>query len=205
MERGKLITLEGGESAGKTTQIKLMCQFLKEQGKEVLVSREPGGVELAEQIRQVLFGDKSVDMDLNCELLLFFAARAQIIKELVKPTLDAGTWLILDRYTDSTTVYQGYVKGANRKFINELNKYIVGEYMPDLTFYIDVPTDTAMARNRDEINRHDTADKEFHDKVRMGYLILAEKDPQRIWIVDGKKSIEGVYNDIINRLKEKLL
>ena len=207
--RGKFITLEGGEGAGKTTQIKLIENFLQQKGIKVRLTREPGGVRISEVIRNLLFDpDLGDNICIETEILLFYAARAQWLKELLKPTLDEGTWVVSDRCFDTGYVYQGYIKGGSMKWLEELTKRVMGTYMPDLTFFVDIPVETVIKRlsiRTGEENRHDTAGYHFHRKAREGYLFLMDKYPNRIVQINGNQNKEKVFDEIVSAIEKKLM
>ncbi len=186
---GKLFTFEGGEGTGKSSQIKLAKEYLESKGYEVVTSREPGGTEISEEIRKTLKRPRQegITMSTRAELLLFEAARAQIIDERVKPWLEVGKIVTFDRFYDSTTVYQGYARGIDMSWIRKLNQYATDGIKPDLTFLLDVSVETGFSRVTTEefngLDRMEQAGREFHEKVRAGYLDLAKKE-ERFRVID---------------------
>ncbi|MEM6812236.1 MAG: dTMP kinase [Pseudomonadota bacterium] len=202
MPKGFFISLEGGEGAGKTTQINLLAESLKKEGHDVITTREPGGTPAAEEIRNLLSHDEwGGNWSEDAELLLFFVARSMHIKDVIHPALEQGKIIICDRYIDSTRAYQGYLHKLDMDFISDLEKRIVGDYIPDLTFLIDIPVDTVIERiqKRGAHDHYDKQGAESHEVLRQAFLDLALKDSQRIEIIDGTQNIEI----IANRLKEK--
>lgn len=197
---GFLITFEGGEGGGKTTQIVQLRDRLTQAGQDVVVLREPGGTMISEQIREVLLSTKNVGMSFTSEVLLFQAARAQIYRELVIPSLAAGKVVLMDRSRDSSVVYQGIVRGFGIDMIEQLNDLSTKKTYPDLTLLLDVEVDKGLQRRAltDKMDRLDLEAKEFHTKVREGYLQLAnKKSTQRKWaIIDANQSIEAVADAV---------
>lgn len=192
---GFLITLEGGEGAGKTTQSVRLRQKLIDAGKDVIVLREPGGTTISEQIRQVVLSPDNTGMAFTAEVLLFQAARAQIYREIVIPSLKAGKVVIMDRSRDSSVVYQGMVRGFGKDLIDNLNDLSTDKIYPDLTILLDLPVKTGLKRREDsgKIDRLDMEAVEFHQKVRDAYLQLAKEDNSGRWvIVDAQKSLKKV-------------
>ena len=206
-KKGVLISFEGLEGAGKTTQVKELQRRLVALGKEVVVLREPGGTSISEQVRAVVLGRNNKEMAPTTEVLLFQAARAQIYHEVVLPSLEAGKWILMDRTRDSSLVYQGIVRGFGEKLIEGLNQFSTKETYPDLTFLLDLPVDTSFDRIR--TNRHlDRIEQEgntFHEQVRAAYLQVAKKNEQKRWvIVDGEKPVDEVAEKIWKSI-DKLL
>ncbi len=197
--KGKFITIEGCEGSGKSTQLKLLSERLKKQGIPHIVTREPGGSEIAEHIRSVILNGKNTAMCDECEALLYAAARAQHLRERVAPALADGTLVLCDRYVDSSLAYQGYARGLGMEFIRQINCFALEEYMPDLTLFLDISPANAFARKHgaDKNDRMEALGLPFHQKVYQGYLQLAERFP-RIVKVDcgGTKwdTAEIIYN-----------
>jgi len=197
--RGKFITFEGADGSGKTTQIEKIKTYFKEQGFECLLTREPGGSDLLNKIREILLHyDGEVD-DL-CELLLYMADRAQHVKKVILPALEEGKIVLCDRYIDSSVSYQGFARGLDIDRIISLNKIATDNLNPDLTIVFDVATETAMKRVGDEKDRLEQEGIEFHKKLRYGYLELAKMFPERIKVVDANLSIEEVFEQVKNVL-----
>lgn len=207
------ITFEGGEGSGKTTIIERVCNFFEEKGMECVLTREPGGTNISEQIRNVILDRKNTEMDGMTEAYLYAASRRQHVIEKIVPALEAGKVVISDRYVDSSIVYQGYVRGFGMDKILELNLEAirVNEYpilLPDLTIYFDVDPEIGLARinknkNR-EVNRLDLEKMEFHKKVREGYLKWAKQNNKRIVVIDASKSIDEIADEVINLIINKI-
>lgn len=208
MQKGYLISFEGGEGAGKTVQIKRLRDTLTEQGFDVVVLREPGGTVISEQIRDVVLSAKNVGIAYTTEVLLFQAARAQLYRELVLPSLEAQKVVLMDRTRDSSVVYQGMVRGFGVDVIEQLNNISTRETYPDLTFLLDVPVEIGLSRRAqsDKMDRLDMEAKEFHQKVRDAYLDLAKKNDHNRWVmVDGTKSIDAIVAEIKEVVEKRLL
>ncbi|HOA12000.1 dTMP kinase [Candidatus Woesebacteria bacterium] len=211
-KRGLLITLEGGEGGGKTTQIVRLKNHLIEAGKDVVVLREPGGTVISEQIREVVLSSKNTGIAFTTEVLLFQAARSQIYREIVLPSLKAGKVVIMDRSRDSSVVYQGMVRGFGTELIEQLNDISTKKTYPDLTFLLDIPVNIGLKRRNGtgEVNRLDMEATDFHEKVRQGYLTLAKKDQEehgkkaRWVIIDARPSIDQVEDNIWQVVKQYL-
>ena len=184
--KGLLITLEGGEGGGKTTQIVRLKERLLKEGKDVIVLREPGGTVISEQIREVVLSSKNAGMAYTTEVLLFQAARAQIYREIVLPSLELGKVVIMDRSRDSSVVYQGMVRGFGVHLIEQLNDISTKKTYPNLTFLLDIPVEIGLQRRKDsgKIDRLDMEAKDFHQRVREAYLQLAREDREK----NGKKA-----------------
>lgn len=191
------ITFEGPDGSGKTTQARLLAEFLRARGYVVELTREPGGTEIGEQIRNVILSTHNRAMRDETEVLLFSAARAQIVAELIRPALAAGKIVLCDRYYDSTFAYQGYGLGLDLDALRAITRFATGGLVPDVTFYVDVPAEIGLARRqRGATNRLDQKDIEYHARVRKGYLELARAEPARFVIVDGTRAIAQVQQDI---------
>lgn len=190
------ITFEGPDGSGKTTQSKLLFDYLKSAGKDVVWTREPGGTELGKKLRNILLDDKTIKADKNAELLLFCADRAQHVAEIIKPALALGKIVICDRYIDSTTAYQAGGRGFPEKMIKDLNAYSTDNLIPDLTFLIDVPSELGLQRaTKTASDKFEDEALEFHKRVRAMYLKLAKKN-RRIKLFDGTKTIEQIFSEI---------
>ena len=198
---GFLLSFEGSEGCGKSTQIRLLQQHLESTGQSVVILREPGGTEIGEEIRHLLQHAKTgTAMTPETELLLFAASRAQIVREKVRPLLASGTFVILDRFLDSTTVYQGLARGLPLDAVRAINTFATGCTLPQLTVLLDLDTDTAWQRihaTGRELDRMESQPREFYEKVRQGYLSLARAEPERIAIVDASHSPEAVHGEIL--------
>jgi dTMP kinase len=193
--RAPFITFEGGEAAGKSTQIKFLQEMLESKGISVFVTREPGGNESAEKIREFLLHGDLGDLDGLTEVLLLSAARREHIIKTILPKLEAGTWVLCDRFVDSTYGYQGYAMGQDLKFLWTLYEGISQGLEPDVTFIMDVPLDVSLQRLKDRgnpVDRYEARGADFHQRVREGFLSIAEGDPKRCVVVDGTKSLDTV-------------
>lgn len=201
MMQGLFITFEGPDGCGKTTQMKLLAEYLEKKGEEVVLTREPGGKGLGEKVREILLNYDGEVSD-RCESFLFLADRAQNIDIIVNPAVKAGKIVLCDRHIDSTVAYQGYGRGLDIERINMLNSLATNGKKPDLTFVFDVDVETSMKRVGKEKDRMESAGIDFHNRVRQGYLELAKQEPQRIKVIDATKSIEEIHDEVINILKK---
>lgn len=203
------ITLEGIEGSGKTTQASHIVQSLQEQGFDCVSTREPGGTRIGEKIRTILLDPESKDIDPLTELLLYTADRAQHIKEFISPNLSAGKIVLCDRYYDATVVYQGFARGLDIGLIQQLHRLIFSDLKPDITILLDLPPEVGLARAWKQIKNGTRTDIEtrfeketiaFHEKVRSGYLELAQLEPERFRVIDAAKDENRVREKIINTL-----
>lgn len=197
MTQGLFITFEGPDGCGKTTQMKLLAEYFTKNGKEVVLTREPGGKGLGEKVREILLNYDGEVSD-RCESFLFLADRAQNIDIVVNPAVKAGKIVLCDRHIDSTVAYQGYGRGLDIERINMLNNLATNGKKPDLTFVFDVDVETSMKRVGKEKDRMESAGVEFHNRVRQGYLELAKQEPQRIKVIDATKSIEEIHKKVVS-------
>lgn len=198
--KGRFITFEGCEGSGKSTQIRLLSERLKKQGISHIVTREPGGSDIAEQIRNIILNGKNTAMCDECEALLYAAARAQHLREVVQPALNGGTLVLCDRFVDSSLAYQGYARGLGLNFVREINSFAMRDFRPDVTLFLDISPRAAFERKHgaDEDDRMEQLGMAFHQKVYEGYLKIAEAEPERVAKVacGGSKweTAERVYN-----------
>ena len=192
---GQFITFEGAEGSGKSTQMDLAYEYLKEQGVDVITFREPGGVQISEKIRDLLLDVKNVEMSHECETLLYMAARSQLVIETLLPTLKKGTNILCDRFLDSTIVYQGYGHGVDIEFIKKLGNFVTHGVRPSLTLLFDAKIGLSrITRSKDRIERRAVA---YHNRVRQGYLKLAQSDPKRIKVIEsGDKQKKEIFNEV---------
>lgn len=209
-KRGLLISFEGSEGSGKTTQIAELSERLENEGFEVVVTREPGGTEIGEEIRHLLMhATASEKLTPEAELLLFAASRAQLVRELILPSLEAGKIILCDRFLDSTTVYQGVGRQISMEPVHIINTFAVGSIMPDLTVVLDVPAELGMARIKrrktDLPDRMETETIDFYRKVREGYLMLAKAMPERFIVVDGTGDKDKVQRAIWDEVKHRFI
>ncbi len=207
MSRGKFITLEGGEGAGKSTQAALLAAGLRDAGIAVLATREPGGAPGAEQIRALLV-DGTVDKwDPAAEALLHFAARRDHLIRTVWPALEQGRWVISDRFADSTMAYQGYGLGLGREAVESLYRIAVGDFAADLTIILDLPVEEGLRRaagRRGTTHRYERMGLDFHERLRQGFLDIARREPERCVVVDGAAEVDKVQAAIRAKVSERL-
>jgi dTMP kinase len=196
--RGKFITVEGGEGVGKTTNIDFVQSFLESAGKQVCVTREPGGTALGEDIRKLLLDPANRGMSNATELLLVFAARADHLARLIKPALAAGTWVLSDRFTDATYAYQGGGRGLAVDRIQQLEHWVQGQLRPDLTLLLDIPVALGLQRadGRGALDRFERESVEFFERVRASYLAQAKAAPDRYRVIDASRTLENVQAQI---------
>jgi dTMP kinase len=197
-ERGFFISFEGIEGTGKTTQARLLSERLVEKDYEVILTQEPGGTVIGNRIREILLHVDHKEMSYMTELLLYNAARAQHLSEKVLPALNQGKVVITDRFTDSTVAYQGYGRGIDIQLIMSINSIATGGIKPDITLLFDLDIETGLKRNKgiNKVDRLELEDIEFHKKVREGYLQIAEKEPDRIKIVDASLPLETIAQKV---------
>jgi dTMP kinase len=200
------ITLEGPEGSGKTTQARELAEFLRQQGYAVLTTREPGGTSIGDQVRAILTDLQNAAMHPRTEILLFLAARAQLVEEVIRPALAQGILVVCDRYADSTLAYQGYGHGVSLDTLRTLLAFATGGLTPDLTFLLDIDPEEGLQRRRSagQWNRLDAYDLDFHRRVRQGYLELARQDPQRWVIVDASQPLAVVQSTLRQAVLERL-
>lgn len=208
MKQGWFITIEGPEGAGKTSIIQRLTQSLEEAGQTVTATREPGGISIAEQIREVILNRENVLMDGRTEALLYAAARRQHLVEKIMPALEEGRIVLCDRFIDSSLAYQGYARGLGMEAVYDINRFAIGDFMPHLTLLFDVRPEVGLERikahREQEVNRLDLEALSFHQKVREGYLQLASQFPERIAVIDAEASIESVYQESLKFILAKI-
>ena len=194
VRRGRFITVEGGEGAGKSTQIDVMKRVLAEQGVVVLSTREPGGTPLAEEIRSLLLAPRAEPVTDLAELLLVFAARAQHVEGFIKPALARGDWVLSDRFVDATFAYQGAGRGTNSALIERLREFVIPEFRPDFTLLLDIPVSRGMERvgERGAHDRFEREERSFHERVRDCYLEIASSEPDRVHLIDASLPLTDV-------------
>lgn len=205
--RGVFISLEGGEGGGKSTQIVRLREKLESIGKKVVITREPGGTAISEKIREIILDKANLGMAYSTEVLLFQAARAQVYRELIIPALEMGKWVIADRTGDSSVVYQGLVRDFGVDIIKDLNKLSTKNTLPKLTILLDVPVEIGLERRMgtEKNDRLDLESKNFHEKVRTGYLKIAKEESERFVVIDASKSIDEVAKQIWDVVQKRLL
>lgn len=213
---GQFITFEGVEGCGKTTQIRLLAEALRQKGKSVTLTREPGGCPISDKIRHILLDAENSAMTPLAELLLYAAARAQHIAEVIAPALESGAVVLCDRFTDATVAYQGYGRALDFQRIMQLNSMVASEYRPDLTILLDCPAETGLKRALDRIEkssaenaaalreeRFEKESIEFHKRVREGYLSLAARESDRFLVMDGSKGIAETAEAILGTVTDR--
>ena len=195
---GRFITLEGGEGVGKTTNITYIQSLLEENDISVLLTREPGGTALAENIRQLLLDKKQESIAEQTELLMMFAARAQHIKHVIQPALKKGSWVLCDRFTDATYAYQGGGRNMALSSIQWLENFVQADLRPDLTLLLDAPIQLGMqrAQQRGKLDRFESEQMAFFEQVRQSYLSIAEQQPKRVKVIDATQNLDSVQSQI---------
>jgi dTMP kinase len=204
---GRFITLEGGEGAGKSTQIARLKSWLEGRGRTVVATREPGGSPGAEMIRKLLVEGPVERWDGTTEALLHFAARREHLRSIVWPALERGDWVLSDRFADSTLAYQGYGHGVDHGIFDELYKVAVGDFRPDLTLVLDLPIETGLLRaaaRRGAETRYESLPRDFHARVRAGFLEIAKRDPKRCVVIDATGDIDTIAAAIARAASERL-
>lgn len=205
VKRGKFITFEGCDGCGKSTQLKMMSEYLTQEGVAHIFTREPGGGKISEAIREILLSGKNSEMTDECEALLYAASRVQHLSDRVEPALCKGELVICDRYVDSSLAYQAYARGLGVDFITKINAFALEKYLPDVTVFIDLSPEAAFKRKKgaDADDRLEQAGMEFHNKVYAGYKKLAEENPNRFVCIDGNNTPEEIFKQIVAALKAK--
>ena len=204
--RGLFITIEGGEGVGKSTNIAYIEAFLRDHGVELEVTREPGGTAMAEAIRAVLLEPREEAVHPVTELLLMFAARSQHLHSLIEPALEAGKWVLCDRFTDATYAYQSGGRGVPAELVRQLEQMVQGDLRPDYTLLLDAPVETGMqrARGRGELDRFEQEQVDFFERVRRTYLKLAEQSSGRFHVIDASQPLEAVQEHLLRVCRELL-
>lgn len=200
--KGKFITVEGTEGVGKTTNVKCIEGWLVSRRIPYVSTREPGGTALGEKIRSLLLDKDNTGMDASAELLLMFAARAQHLAEKIIPAMEAGTWVLCDRFTDATYAYQGFGRGLDRQYISQLENLVQGNLRPDFTLILDIDPELGMSRvrTRGELDRFEGEALDFFDRVRAGYRERADQHPERYCLIDAGQDLKIVQSHIIDAL-----
>ncbi|HTA45679.1 MAG TPA: dTMP kinase [Bryobacteraceae bacterium] len=207
MQRGRFITFEGIDGSGKTTQMRMLANWLRERGAGVIETVEPGGTAIGQQIRKILLDPANADIQPRTELLLYFASRAQNVEQVIRPGLDSSRIVLCDRFTDSTLVYQGAGRGIDSQVMLDLDRIACRGLKPDLTFLIDIDLETSLARAKrrnervgNSESRIDEESAAFHGRVREGYLALAKSEPGRFAVIDGR----GAIGEVAARIREAM-
>ncbi len=205
MRRGKFITFEGCDGCGKSTQLKMLSDYLTEQNIPHIFTREPGGGQISEQIRSILLSGKNMEMTDECEALLYAAARVQHLHDRVEPALAEGKLVICDRYVDSSLAYQAFARGLGVDFVEKINAYALENYLPDLTVFIDLTPEAAFLRKKgaDANDRMELAGMAFHQRVYAGYSLLAKENPNRIASVNGEQTPDEIFREVVELLKTR--
>ena len=203
MSKGKFITFEGCEGVGKSTQVNMLKEYLKKTGQKAMFLREPGGNILSEKIRKIILYPENSEMTPLCEAMLYSSARAQLMGQVIIPALDGGELVICDRFIDSTMAYQGFARNIGAKTISALNETVCGDYMPDVTIFLDLPPDEAFKRKggRDANDRMELQSLDFHKKVYEGYKKAVDMYPNRIISISPRGSKFDTHNSIIRNLQ----
>lgn len=205
-KKGILITMEGPDGAGKSTQIDLLKKYLEDKGYNILLTRDPGGNDISEAIRGIILNKDFTEMGYMTELLLYASARAQLVKENIKPALEAGTAVIADRFVDSSAVYQGIGRGLGIDTVYKVNEFALQGIMPDMTILMDLDAEVGLARkkNQAELDRMERESVDFHKKVVAGYRDLADRYPERILKVDAALQVQEIHDIIVANIEKKL-
>lgn len=204
--RGKFITFEGGEGAGKTTQAERLCEAIERNGHETLLTREPGGTFGAEAIRELVLSGTHERWSGMTEFLLMYAARLDHIEKLIKPALERGVWVVSDRFSDSTFAYQGYARGVDLERIKTVHDAVMNGFQPDITFLFDI--DPILSQKRvqargEELTRFDSETLDFHKTIRDAFLDIAKQSPERIQIIDAENSRDAIATDILRGVADR--
>ncbi len=205
MARGKFITFEGCDGSGKSTQLKLLSEYLTENKIPHIFTREPGGGKISEAIREILLNGKNSEMTDECEALLYAASRVQHLHDRVEPALSEGNLVICDRYVDSSLAYQAYARGLGAEFVSKINAFALTKYRPDVTVFIDLTPEAAFLRKHgaDENDRLEQAGMAFHKRVYEGYKAVAKAEPDRVACVDGNQTPAEIFADVLQILKDR--
>jgi len=202
--KGMFLSLEGSEGVGKTTSLNYIQEFIESLGHRVLITREPGGTPMAEELRNILLSEREEKVEANTELLLMFASRCQHVSQVIKPALDSGTWVICDRFVDASFAYQGGGRELGFSRIEQLEKWCLGDFKPDLTLLLDMSVEEGIARTkkRGKADRFETEKMAFYERIRAAYLRRAEEDPERIHVVDATPDIATVQRSLKHILQQ---
>jgi dTMP kinase len=206
MARGRLITIEGGEGAGKSTQARRLAEALGRAGFTVIATREPGGSPGAESIRRLLLEGEGQRWDAESEALLLVAARRDHVQKRIEPALAAGNWVVCDRFADSTLAYQGYGRGLSLAALARLHRFAIGKLRPDLTLILEVPVETGLARvrGRSAFDRFERLDRAFHERLALGFRAIAAAEPARCALIDASGPVDAVHRTILGVVAARL-
>ncbi|RED51083.1 dTMP kinase [Aestuariispira insulae] len=199
MNTARFVSFEGGEGAGKSTQIQRLRQLLETHGRTVLVTREPGGSDGAEEIRDLLVKGEPGRWDAVTELLLLYAARRDHVEKVIKPALQKGQWVLCDRFADSTMAYQGFGHGLGQAMVQSVHDLVLGSFTPDLTYYLDIAPEDGLQRahaRQDDENRFESMTLDFHNKLRAGFQAISAENPNRFVTIDASQDLETVWTAI---------
>jgi len=205
LNKGKFITFEGIDGCGKSTQVKMLVEKLKQLNMDVIMIREPGGTRISESIRDILLYRDTHELGERTEALLMTASRAQLTKELILPALKEGKWVIADRYADSTLAYQGGGRKVDSEWLEKLNEFATYDTIPDLTFFIDILPDEGVRRQKSKLDRIEQAGIDFQSRTRDLYLRLAEKYSDRISVINGQDNIDTLHKNIWKEFENRML
>lgn len=200
--KGKFITIEGPDGAGKTTQVKKLHSFFSDRGTKAIITREPGGTKLGENLRKVLLTPYGQEPVPEAEALIYAASRAQLVEKVIKPSLKKGDIVICDRFVDSNLAYQGWARGLGIDQILRINSWFLKDCMPDMTFVLDIDPEISLGRKKDKKDRLEKEALKFHKKVREGFLILKQKFPDRIKIIDAQRDESTVFEVILSEMRK---
>mgnify|MGYP002706725693 FL=1 len=200
---GLFITMEGTDGAGKTTQINRLAQYFEDKGYKVICTREPGGTPISEKIREIIIDKNNTEMTDMTEALLYAAARAQHVEEVILPALKEGDIVISDRFVDSSVVYQGFARSIGERLIKSINKYAVGDLEPDITFFLKLKPEDGLARKREqaELDRLEAEKFSFHQRVYDGYVRLSKRCKNRIQVINALKSVDEIHDEIVKGIE----
>ena len=200
MKRGLFLSFEGGEGSGKSLQAKVLAEALQKRGREVVLTREPGGTAAGERIREIVLHAQEIALSPEAQVLLYSTARAQNVREVIRPAIEAGKIVIADRFFDSTMAYQGYGHGVSLEQIRGVTALACGDVVPDRTFLLDIPIDIGLGRSgwraQSKWDRFEVLDPAFHERVREGYLRLAAAEPRRWAVIDAARNEEAMSKDV---------
>ncbi|WP_422446224.1 dTMP kinase [Thermoanaerobacterium sp. DL9XJH110] len=199
--RGKFITIEGPDGAGKTTQVQKIADYFKQKGKKTVITREPGGTALGEKLREVLLSTGGESPVPEAEALIYAASRAQLVKRVIAPALSEGNIVICDRFLDSSLAYQGWARGLGIRRVLEINRWFMEDFFPDLTVILDIDPEVSLTRLKGRRDRLEMESMSFHKKVREGFLNVHRMFPERTKLVDASKSRELVFSDILREIE----